>query len=172
MDNEDGVSPKDVSQSPVIEVGGERDTIIISSAAASMTEFREVKSITDCICKAGFTGPYGGTCTACTTGKYKGTHGTALCTDCVAGSYSNTQGATTCTKCTTGSYSDTNGVTTCPVCTEGKYGIGVSQTAEASCASCPDKIKFAHLKLGDYCVCLKRRVHRSRRQRMLGVRNR
>ena len=44
---EDGVSPKDVSQSPVIEVGGERDTSIISSAAASMTEFREVKSTAD-----------------------------------------------------------------------------------------------------------------------------
>ena len=43
----DGVSPKDVSQSPVIEVGGERDTSIISSAAASMTEFREVKSTAD-----------------------------------------------------------------------------------------------------------------------------
>ena len=44
---EDGVSPKDVSQSPVIEVGGERDASINSSAAASMTEFREVKSTAD-----------------------------------------------------------------------------------------------------------------------------
>jgi hypothetical protein len=43
----DGVSPKDVSQSPVIEVGGERDTSINSSATASMTEFREVKSTVD-----------------------------------------------------------------------------------------------------------------------------
>ena len=37
----------DVSQSPVIEVGGERDTIINRSVADSMTEFREVKSTTD-----------------------------------------------------------------------------------------------------------------------------
>ena len=44
---EDGVSPKDVSHSPVIEVGGERDTSINSSAADSMTEFREVKSTSD-----------------------------------------------------------------------------------------------------------------------------
>jgi hypothetical protein len=44
---EDGVSPKDVSRSPVIEVGGERDTSINSSAAASMTEFREVKTTAD-----------------------------------------------------------------------------------------------------------------------------
>ena len=36
-----------MSHSPVIEVGGERDTSINSSAAASMTEFREVKSTAD-----------------------------------------------------------------------------------------------------------------------------
>jgi hypothetical protein len=44
---EDGVSPKDVSRSHVIEVGGARDTSITSSAAASMTEFRESKSADD-----------------------------------------------------------------------------------------------------------------------------
>ncbi len=44
---EDGVSSKNVSHSPVIEVGGERNTSINSSAAASMTEFREVKSTAD-----------------------------------------------------------------------------------------------------------------------------
>jgi hypothetical protein len=41
---EDGVSPRDVSRSSFIEVGGERDTSINSSAAASMTEFREVRT--------------------------------------------------------------------------------------------------------------------------------
>jgi hypothetical protein len=44
---EDGVSPKYVSRSPVIEVGGERDASIASSAASSMTEFREVKLTAD-----------------------------------------------------------------------------------------------------------------------------
>ncbi len=44
---EDEVSPKDVSRSPVIEVGGERYAIMRSSAASSMTEFREVKTTTD-----------------------------------------------------------------------------------------------------------------------------
>ncbi len=38
---------QDVSRSPVIELGGERDAIIASSAASSMTEFREVKTTTD-----------------------------------------------------------------------------------------------------------------------------
>jgi hypothetical protein len=38
---------KDVSRSPVIEVGGERDTSINRSASASMTEFREGKSADD-----------------------------------------------------------------------------------------------------------------------------
>ena len=36
-----------MSRSPVIDVGGERDTSINSSAAASMTEFRGVKSTAD-----------------------------------------------------------------------------------------------------------------------------
>jgi hypothetical protein len=44
---EDGVSPKDVSRPPVIEVGGERDASIASSVAVSMTEFREVKLTVD-----------------------------------------------------------------------------------------------------------------------------
>jgi hypothetical protein len=38
---------KDVSRSPVIELGGERDASIASSAASSMTEFREVKLTAD-----------------------------------------------------------------------------------------------------------------------------
>jgi hypothetical protein len=38
---------KDVSRAPVIEVEGERDTSINSSAAASMTDFREGKSADD-----------------------------------------------------------------------------------------------------------------------------
>jgi hypothetical protein len=44
---EDGVSPRDVSRSPAIEVGGERDTIINRSAAVSMTEFREFRTTVD-----------------------------------------------------------------------------------------------------------------------------
>ncbi len=44
---EDGVSRKDVSHSPVIEVGGERDTSFNSSATASTTEFREVRLTSD-----------------------------------------------------------------------------------------------------------------------------
>ena len=44
---EDGVSPKQVSHSPVIEVCGKRDKCINSSTEDSMTEFREFKSTTD-----------------------------------------------------------------------------------------------------------------------------
>jgi len=40
-------SDKDFSHSPVIEVGGERDTSINNSTTASMTEFREGKSDVD-----------------------------------------------------------------------------------------------------------------------------
>jgi hypothetical protein len=38
---------KNVSRSPVIEVGGERDASINSSAAASMSEFKEGKLTAD-----------------------------------------------------------------------------------------------------------------------------
>jgi len=36
----------------------------------------------DCACNAGYTGPNGGTCTACETGKYKDSPGGGACTAC------------------------------------------------------------------------------------------
>ena len=36
----------------------------------------------DCACNAGYTGPNGGTCTACETGKYKDSPGAGACTAC------------------------------------------------------------------------------------------
>ena len=42
----------------------------------------------DCACNAGYTGPNGGTCTACGAGKYKDATGPAACTACPASSVS------------------------------------------------------------------------------------
>jgi hypothetical protein len=42
----------------------------------------------DCACNAGYTGPSGGTCTACEAGKYKNATGPAACTACPASSVS------------------------------------------------------------------------------------
>ena len=49
----------------------------------------------DCTCNAGYTGPNGGTCTACEEGKYKDSSGTGACTACPANSESPA-GASTC----------------------------------------------------------------------------
>lgn len=53
-------------------------------------------------CNQGYTGPDGGPCTACDTGKYKVATGDAACTDCASGKYLTTVGATlesTCQAC-------------------------------------------------------------------------
>ena len=54
---------------------------------------------TSCVCNLGFTGPDGGTCTACAAGKYKTVTGPDTCTDCAAGKYSATMAATACWAC-------------------------------------------------------------------------
>ena len=42
----------------------------------------------DCACNTGYTGPNGGTCTACEAGKYKDAPGAGACTACPANSAS------------------------------------------------------------------------------------
>ena len=42
----------------------------------------------DCACIAGYTGPNGGTCTACEEGKYKDSPGPAACSTCPGNSTS------------------------------------------------------------------------------------
>ena len=79
-----------------------------------------------CLCDAGATGPNGGACSLCATGKYKTVNGTANCTDCWAGSYSGTLGANsseTCLSCTDNSNSvgGSSLITSC-VCNAGASG--------------------------------------------------
>jgi hypothetical protein len=64
-----------------------------SSAPAGST------SLTNCTCNAGFSGPDGGTCTACEAGKYKASTGSAVCTDCGAGTHSTAVGASASSTC-------------------------------------------------------------------------
>jgi hypothetical protein len=88
-------------------------------------------------CNAGFTGPNGGPCIACATGKYKTTTGTAVCADCAAGRYSTTSGATTCIDCAVGTYSTTVGSnvpTTCINCGVSLYSAVVGTS---TCLTCP-----------------------------------
>ena len=43
--------------------------------------------LSQCVCNLGFTGPNGGTCTACVAGKFKDATGDAACTLCLANTY-------------------------------------------------------------------------------------
>jgi hypothetical protein len=117
-----------------------------SSSAAAST------AITNCLCNAGHTGPNGGTCVACATGKYKIGAGDAACNDCLSGKYLETEGATqeiTCVSCPASSssaaastaianclcnagHTGPNGGT-CVACAAGKYKIGVG---DAACSNC------------------------------------
>jgi hypothetical protein len=87
---------------------------------------------TSCKCNAGFSGPDGGSCTACGAGKYKDTIGSTLCTSCPAGSSSPagsiTQGNCVCMA----GFKGLNGGP-CTKCPPGEY----SAAGAASCLTCP-----------------------------------
>ena len=53
----------------------------------------------DCACNAGYTGPNGGTCTACPAGKFKAQSGPAACSDCPSGTSSSSSGAVSAGTC-------------------------------------------------------------------------
>ena len=82
--------------------------------------------IAACVCNVGATGPNGGACVLCVTGKYKAVNGTANCTNCGAGTYSGVVGANTsdvCVACADNSSSvlGSSVVTAC-VCNAGATG--------------------------------------------------
>ena len=53
---------------------------------------------TDCTCNKGYTGPNGGTCTACSFGTYKDVMGTADCISCADNSFSKLASGCECNK--------------------------------------------------------------------------
>ena len=112
-------------------------------------------SISNCICDAGYTGPNGGPCLPCESGKYKAANGSAACTPCAFGSDSASgQTACTCTErfyangsaclpkyatlqgvfqCNVG-YTGPNGTGPCVECAVGTYKNALGSVA---CTSCP-----------------------------------
>merc|ERR1712072_424199 len=58
------------------------------------------KALSDCKCRAGYTGTDGGTCTSCDVGKYKDTVGSAQCAFCEAGKYNGDSASTSENACT------------------------------------------------------------------------
>ena len=85
-------------------------------------------------CNAGYTGPDGGTCTACAAGKYKVALGSADCSPCV-GVYSHSPEASADSKfcgCNVG-YTGPDG-STCTACEAGKYKVIIGKDV---CFDCP-----------------------------------
>jgi alpha-tubulin suppressor-like RCC1 family protein len=108
-------------------------------------------NMTDCKCNMGFTGPDGGSCTKCGSGKYKDRIGASDCSDCPANSnslegstaqtdckcnagYSGSDGSE-CTACEAGFYKDSTGDGSCQPCEAGKYQPLPGQSQCESCAS-------------------------------------
>ena len=89
---------------------------------------------TGCACNVGYTGPNGGTCTACVAGTVKPITGTATCAGCVAGTYSATA-ASTCAACAAGTYSATS-ASTCTACAAGTYSATTAATTASTCTAC------------------------------------
>jgi len=101
---------------------------------------------TNCQCKAGYTGPNGGTCTACQANFYKDTVGPAACTQCnlaaqsPAGSNSSAKcicragyyGSipNNCQQCAINTYSDTPGSLTCLQCPSNSEALGLNDQKE------------------------------------------
>ena len=84
------------------------------------------------VCNAGYTGPDGGTCVACTAGKYKTTTGSVACTNCAAGTYSGMVAATTCLTCpgNSTSPSTSSALAAC------KCNLGYTGSDGGTCTAC------------------------------------
>jgi hypothetical protein len=106
-------------------------------------------ALTSCVCKLGFTGPNGGTCTACQPGQYKSVTGSSNCLNCSADTYSTATGAiasATCQNCpsNTQSAQGSTALTSCvcklgftgPGCTLCAAGKYKAVTGSAACDDC------------------------------------
>ena len=94
-------------------------------------------SSTSCQCNAGYTGPNGGACTRCASGRYKDSSGDANCDSCPSGLTSppcSTSSLSCSRYCAAGSTGPEGGP--CEWCEEGQFKP--SQGSE-SCSSCPSK---------------------------------
>ena len=105
---------------------------------------------TDCKCSPGYTGPDGGACATCVTGKYKSVNGTTACTNCAA--YSNspaTSIASTACTCNTG-YTGSDGGP-CLGCTANYYK---PTTGSVACTQCPSNSNSpVNSTLLSACLC-------------------
>ena len=107
-------------------------------------------------CAAGFRTYAGGSCTACSPGRFNSEYGQTTCDLCDFGTFSAEQGLaadcglcavgafnselgrTVCKACTAGMFNSEEGRAFCDACAAGKYGTEAGQlTAVNSCTECP-----------------------------------
>jgi len=123
--------------------------------------------MTACKCNAGSTGPDGGDCVACKSGRYKVAVGDAACRPCPSNSsskagsdrlvdcsclrgFTGPNGAS-CLPCAAGSYKNTTGNATCSDCAAGTY---TSVAASFACTRCPSNTISLHRSIVPTdCVC-------------------
>ena len=125
----------------------------VSCPANSQSVANTVKlSATACKCNAGYTGPDGGTCTACEEGKYKPLTGSGTCTSCPAETYSPAASGplTDCT-CNAGYFGALGGP--CTACVAGKYRAwSAASSVESNCLHC-DSGKYSPAASGACLDC-------------------
>ncbi|KAJ1464612.1 hypothetical protein T484DRAFT_1572808, partial [Baffinella frigidus] len=109
--------------------------------------------LTDCTCRAGYTGPDGTACSPCSPGTFKTETGTGVCTDCMADTYSITSGAgvvknctcragytgddgTECGRCGQGTFKPETGAAECTPCAAGSFSTAYIGPDGAACTPC------------------------------------
>ena len=108
-----------------------------------------VAGSTTCFCNAGASGPDGGLCSLCATGKYKNTPGSSACVECQNYKVALTTGRTICQSCVAGKYFTST--TLCTDCYEYSTSPSGAQTinncfcvanyyksSSSTCSECPD----------------------------------
>ena len=103
----------------------------------------------NCSCLPGFTGPNGGPCTACETGKFKTAGGPLACDNC-PGNSTSVAGSTAITncRCNPGYHGPDGGQ--CSACGVGKF----SNTTGGSCMNCPENTYSGVLGATSSAQCL------------------
>ena len=110
-----------------------------TSCQANSTSAIASGAVTDCKCKSGYTGPDGGTCVACGSGKFKTSNGSAPCSPCDQGKYTTETGENSesrCLDCPSGTFNAVIGAAECTPCAAGKYSPATAAISHDTCVYC------------------------------------
>eukprot|EP00961_Rhodomonas_salina_P187604 2532177-Rhodomonas_salina.1 len=91
--------------------------------------------LTDCICNIGFEGSDGMSCSACSSGSFKGVNGSGLCANCAGGLYQNMTAASSCAVCPAGNFS--HSLVGSDAMTDCLCNVGYTGPDGGLCTACP-----------------------------------